>query len=113
MRIADGDGLISEAELVTCIGMIKCDLIETLHLETSFRSFRAASAQPATHGPDGGGKNADAAEDELHQVTATDLVAALGVTHEEAEEMIFIADLKENQQIDFTEFKQVVVNWSG
>ena len=26
--------------------------------------------------------------------------------------MIFIADLQDNQQIDFTEFKQVVVNWS-
>ena len=31
----------------------------------------------------------------------------------EAEEMIFIADLKDDQEIDFTEFKQVVVNWSG
>jgi Ca2+-binding EF-hand superfamily protein len=44
---------------------------------------------------------------------ASDLVAALGVTEEEAEEMIFVADLKENQSIDFTEFKQVVVNWSS
>ena len=49
----------------------------------------------------------------LHVVRASDLVAALHVTLEEAEEMIFIADLKDNQSIDFTEFKQVVVNWSG
>ena len=35
------------------------------------------------------------------------------VTELEAEEMIFIADLKDNQYIDFTEFKQVVVSWSG
>jgi hypothetical protein len=46
-------------------------------------------------------------------VYAADLVATLGVTEIEAEEMIFIADLKDNQYIDFTEFKQVVVSWSG
>ena len=48
-----------------------------------------------------------------HVVYAADLVATLGVTEIEAEEMIFIADLKDNQYIDFTEFKQVVVSWSG
>ena len=45
-------------------------------------------------------------------IYASDLVAILGVTELEAEEMIFIADLKENSAIDFTEFRQVVVNWS-
>ena len=40
-------------------------------------------------------------------------MATLGVTLAEAEEMIFIADLKANQVIDFTEFRQVVVAWSG
>lgn len=45
-------------------------------------------------------------------VYASDLVTTLGVTQEEAEEMIFIADLVDNQAIDFTEFKQIVVNWS-
>ena len=44
---------------------------------------------------------------------ASDLVATLGISEAEAEEMIFIADLKDNQAIDFTEFKQVVINWSN
>ena len=44
---------------------------------------------------------------------ASDLIAALGVSEKEANEMIFIADMDENQRIDFTEFRQVVVNWSG
>jgi len=44
-------------------------------------------------------------------VYAKDLVAALGVTEEIAEEMIYTADLQENQSITFTEFRQVVVNW--
>ena len=73
-------------------------LLETLELEKSFRSFRVSMAN----------SNAD-----NHAIYASDLVAALGVTLREAEEMIFIADLKDNQAIDFTEFKQVVVNWSG
>merc|ERR1712146_9202 len=47
-----------------------------------------------------------------HSVYASDLVRALGVNKDEAEEMIFIADLQDNQAIDFTEFKQIVVNWS-
>lgn len=51
-------------------------------------------------------------ERDEHMVYASDLVLTLGVTEEEAEEMIFIADLQDNQAIDFTEFKQVVVNWS-
>ena len=51
-------------------------------------------------------------EEDEGSVYASDLVAALGVTMAEAEEMIFIADLEERQAIQFTEFKQVVVNWS-
>lgn len=47
-----------------------------------------------------------------HKVYASDLVITLKVKREEAEEMIFIADLWDNQAIDFTEFKQIVVNWS-
>ena len=108
-----GDGLMSEEEFIACIGMIKCDLLETMHLERSFKSFRqTANANYAV----AAGATADAntgEEDEVHQVYATDLVGALGVTLVEAEEMIFIADLKDNQSIDFTEFKQVVVSWSG
>ena len=83
-----------------------------LHLEESFKRFReAASTAPS----DGGGEGSGEAEpsEERHVIYASDLVTALGVSEAEAEEMIFIADLKDNQQIDFTEFKQVVVNWSG
>jgi len=53
-------------------------------------------------------------EDQLDDhLYATDLVAALGISEEDAEEMVFIADLKETQSIDFTEFRQVIVNWSS
>ena len=48
-----------------------------------------------------------------HAVYASDLVVTLGISEAEAEEMIFIADLKDDLCIDFTEFKQVVVNWSN
>ena len=53
-----------------------------------------------------------------HAVYASDLVHCLGISSVEAEEMIFIADLKDDPRdvepsIDFTEFKQVVVNWSN
>jgi len=64
-------------------------------------SNEAAAAAPA-------GKE----EKDGHMVYASDLVLTLGVSEAEAEEMIFIADLQDNQAIDFTEFKQVVVNWS-
>lgn len=49
-----------------------------------------------------------------HMVYAVDLVGTLGVTQEEAEEIIYIADLqdKNTAAIDFTEFRQLVVNWS-
>lgn len=97
---SNADGRISEDELVTCIGMLKRNMLELMHLEESFKQFRPPKLEPA------------GAEAEQHVVRASDLVAALGVTLEEAEEMIFIADLKDNQVIDFTEFRQVVVNWS-
>jgi len=96
---------VSEPELITCLGMIKCDLVETMHLERSFKSFRQLSPGAIAAQQQSG--------DEEHEIYASDLVAALGVTLKQAEEMIFIADLKDNQKIDFTEFKQVVVNWSG
>lgn len=57
-------------------------------------------------------KPAEGPKLEDHLVYASDLVGTLGVTEAQAEEMIFIADLVNNQAIDFTEFKQVVVNWS-
>ena len=65
-----------------------------------------------------GGELADLPKPNEHAVYASDLVATLGITEVEAEEMIFIADLKdapegEEKSIDFTEFKQVVVNWSN
>ena len=96
-----GDGLISEQEFITAIGMIKHQMLEVQLLEASFVKFRKAAEQSV---PEDTG---------AHSVYASDLVAALGVSSEEAEEMIFIADLKDTQSIDFTEFRQVVVNWSG
>ena len=101
----DGDGHIFEHEFVTMLGMLKRNLLEVMLLEESFTRFRA---QRPDHQRSPGGMKLDE-----HAVYASDLVTALGVTELEAEEMIFIADLKDNQNIDFTEFKQVVVNWSG
>ena len=113
--------------------MIKRNLLEVIALESSFTAFRrkslaseslnrigaserasgrlAAAVQGATQEQQRGASEQDAADE--HTVYATDLVVALGVTEDEAEEMIFIADLKDGQGIDFTEFRQVVVNWSG
>ena len=107
-----GDGLLSEAEYITCIGMLKRDLLETMVLEKSFLSFRQGATSDASARASPSGRSEDD-DDDNHRVYASDLVGALGVTLEEAEEMIFIADLKDDQRIDFTEFKQVVVNWSG
>ena len=108
----DGDGFISEAEFITCLGMLKRNLLEVMHLEVSFKRFRAKSQESEVTSYSCSEAEGKSSADE-HLVYASDLVAALGVTLEEAEEMIFIADLKDNQSIDFTEFKQVVVNWSG
>jgi hypothetical protein len=67
-------------------------------LEKSFTRFR----QPRADGEAGG----RAATEEEHRIFAADLVAALGVNEETAEEMIYIADLQENEAITFTEFRQ-------
>jgi len=90
--------------------MLKRNLLEVMLLEESFTRFRAA--RTAADGPAAAQPATDGSQLE-HVVYAADLVATLGVTELEAEEMIFIADLKDNQYIDFTEFKQVVVSWSG
>ena len=92
------------------IGMLKRNLLEVMLLEESFTRFRAARADGAAPPPQQLAADGSPLE---HVVYAADLVATLGVTELEAEEMIFIADLKDNQYIDFTEFKQVVVSWSG
>ena len=69
----------------------------------------SSRARARSSGSDGG---VELPKKEEHMVYASDLVLTLGVSEAEAEEMIFIADLQDNQAIDFTEFKQVVVNWS-
>jgi len=139
----DADGQITEAEFLTCLGMLKRNLLEVHQLEKSFMSFRvkakemtkkkreseslAAAMEDKAHTGIAGmlkRRNSSttkrqpstdiAAEDQdEHALYASDLVAALDVTEQEAEEMVFIADLQESQSIDFTEFKQVVVNWSS
>jgi len=142
----DADGMITEGEFITQLGILKRNLLEVHQLEKSFTQFRQMSKAKAKaqresadlaaaleqgrknsisklslfsakrRSSDTSMLNIDgvALEDQdEHALYASDLVAALGVTPEEAEEMIFVADLKENQSIDFTEFKQVVVNWSS
>eukprot|EP00965_Chrysotila_dentata_P190376 6173852-Pleurochrysis_carterae.AAC.1 len=74
-------------------------------LEASFTRFRAEARNMLSP--------AEAEEqEEDHLVRVSDLVNALGVSEREAEEMMFIADMNEDQTVGFTEFKQVVVNWS-
>jgi Ca2+-binding EF-hand superfamily protein len=92
---SDDDGAITLEELITCVGMLKRSVLEVRALERSFARFR----QPCQ------------TELEEHRIYAHDLVAALGVSEQVAEEMIFIADLEDNQSITFTEFRQVVCNW--
>ena len=92
------------------LGEARLRLRPRLLLVRALRHLGARVAQLARHGAD---------EDALgHRVYASDLVATLGISEAEAEEMIFIADLKDADEgadkfIDFTEFKQVVVNWSN
>ena len=108
----DRDGKLSEAELITCIGIIKRNMLEVMQLAESFISLRKKASSNRISSC----RHSDAAMADQsieHPVYASDLVAALGVTEEEADEMIFIADLKDTQTIDFTGFHQVVVNWSG
>ena len=85
--------------------MLKKSVVEVLELERSFTRFREGNSDSKE-----GGKAINV--DEEHFVYAVDLVAALGVTEEVAEEMIYIADLQDKNAITFTEFRQLVVNWS-
>ena len=68
-------------------------------LEQSFTRFRSHASGGGVGGGAGGGEGggegvvASGDEDE-HKIYARDLVAALGVTEEVAEEMIYIADLQ-------------------
>jgi len=121
---SDGDDALLLEEFITCVGMLKKSVLEVRALEESFTRFRspcdgsrlrermkrdelALQQKPPVKPSDEG----DGATDEEHKIYAADLVAALGVTEEIAEEMIYIADLQQNQSITFTEFRQVVVNW--
>ena len=64
-------------------------------------------------GTDASGSDSAAADDSAEaDADAEGEAVTPTITEPEAEEMIFIADLKENSAIDFTEFRQVVVNWS-
>lgn len=136
---SDGDGHLVFAEFITMIGMLKRNVLEVMQLEQSFTRMRAHRLKPpadGTHAPThptahrggggsggGGGPSAylrrpsealgppPTALLNEHAVYASDLVHCLGITEAEAEEMIFIADLKDDPKnvepsIDFTEFKQ-------
>jgi len=95
----DCDGAITRQECLAAIGVLKQDLLELLALEESFTRFRKKA-------------RGDDAEDD-HFIHVSDLVAALGVSVHEAEEIIFIADINENHRIDFTGFKQTIMNWTS
>ncbi|KAL3925759.1 MAG: hypothetical protein SGPRY_003574 [Prymnesium sp.] len=134
-----GDGTVTRDELITALGMLKQNILEVNELEKAFTRLREGRQNFATpamkrrstlstilarriSSRDISGRRTSKTSDTLstnapqplddHMVYASDLVTTLGVTQEEAEEMIFIADLVDNQAIDFTEFKQIVVNWS-
>ena len=98
---ADGDGQISHGEFVAAVGMLKRNFVETLQLEKAFTRLRDRREMTG----------AETLNE--HLVYASDLVATLGVTTEEAEEMIFIADLSSTRCVDVAEFKALVVNWTG
>ena len=101
---ADNDGHISHGEFVAALGMLKRSLVETRQLEVAFTRLRQGQRDSAIA----------AGETPLdeHLVYASDLVATLGVSQSEAEEMIFIADLAGTRAVDISEFKALVVNWT-
>lgn len=68
---------------------MKAGALPQVMLEKSFVKFRKAGAAARQEDEHAGEEHAGE-----HVVYASDLVAALHVTEEEAEEMIFIADLK-------------------
>jgi Ca2+-binding EF-hand superfamily protein/CRP-like cAMP-binding protein/anti-anti-sigma regulatory factor len=105
---SDIDGAITLEEFVTCLGMLKKSVLEVRELEKSFTGFR----QQRLRGSGNTGDRVERGGDfKAQRIYAQDLVAALGVSKDIAEEMIYIADLEDNQSISFTEFRQVVVNW--
>jgi len=118
---SDDDGALLLEEFITCVGMIKKFVLEVMELEKSFTRVRTAGGR-TMQGDDASSNPGQSADDKTkegrtvdddveHTVYALDLVAALGVSEQEAEEMIFIADLQDDSSIDFTEFRQLVVNW--
>ena len=114
----DGDGAIDRAECLAAIGILKQDLLELLQLERSFTRFREKARRTSRPLRKEVVSMSELSEQsrvapEDHFVHASDLVAALGVTTHEAEEIMFIADLNEDHKIDFTEFKQCVMSWSS
>ena len=58
--------------------------------------FRPRGGRPPSSFVTPDGKDSGHWPDEEHLVYASDLVAVLGVSEQEAEEMIFIADLQES-----------------
>ena len=105
---SDDDGAITLEEFITCVGMLKKSVLEVRELEQSFTRFRMQGRAANAKAGEGA---SEADDDDEHKIYAADLCNALGVTEEIAEEMIYIADLQDNQSITFTEFRQVVVNW--
>lgn len=109
---SDGSGYLQYDELVTALGMIKRNVVEVMKLEQAFTKLRSLERLKELKA-DPKHKRRHA-----HAVYASDLVHTLKISEVEAEEMIFIADLKDEdatleKSIDFSEFKQVVVNWSN
>ena len=109
---SDGSGYLQYDELVTALGMIKRNVVEVMKLEQAFTKLRSLERlKDLKADPKHKRRHA-------HAVYASDLVHTLKISEVEAEEMIFIADLKNEdatleKSIDFSEFKQVVVNWSN
>ena len=107
----DDDGALTLEEFITCIGMLKKSVLEVRELEGSFTRFRSSAKGRGAGGAPGAAPVAEGPTAGEHKIFARDLVAALGVSEEVAEEMIYIAALQEDECITFTEFRQVVVNW--
>ena len=109
---SDGSGYLQYDELVTALGMIKRNVVEVMKLEQAFTKLRSLERlKDLKADPKHKRRHA-------HAVYASDLVHTLKISEVEAEEMIFIADLINEdatleKSIDFSEFKQVVVNWSN
>ena len=135
---SDGDGEISMEEFLTGVGMMKRTMLQAAELNTLFDGINQKANTALGGGGAGGGAAAGSDSSSQHTIDAADLEKLLGVTREQADEMIFLGDTgghvsasssaltsggetgnggapparADERTIDSNEFRQLVMAWS-